>query len=112
MSDLNVIEMKEPRKPQDRKPKAGTITVQGITLSIPEDRVSDWDVVEGVATLQDDATDQPAKLVASVRVMRRILGGDYERVKRELRSAHDGRLDAEHMSLFLKEVFEGLNPNS
>ena len=100
------------KKPQDHKSKDGSVTVQGIRVTIDKDQVTDWDVVEGIATLQDDSADESEKLVSSVRVMRRLLGGDYGRVKTELRAANDGKLTAEHMGAFLKEVFEALNPNS
>lgn len=103
--------MAESKKPQDHKPKAGHVTVQGIKLVIPEERMSDWDVVEGVATVQDETSDQAQKLVASVRVMRRMFGDDFERVKSELRTANGGRLNAEDMSSFLTEVFGQINPN-
>ncbi len=100
-------------EPQDHKQKQdGTVTVQGITLKIPQDRVKDWDVTEGVAVMQDDTSSPQEKLVASVRVMKRLFGADYERVKRELRDAHDGHLDGDVMGEFLTDVFKELNPSA
>lgn len=104
--------VKNTKKLQDHKPKQGAVSVQGIELLIPQDRINDWDVVEGVATMQDDESTPPEKLVASVRVMKRLLGDDYDKVKTGLRAANGGALTADIMGAFLTEVFEELNPNS
>lgn len=102
-----------PTTPQDHLPKKDApITVDGVTLTVPVDRVKDWDVVESVAVMQDEASTEPEKLVASVRVMRRLFAGDYERVKKELRAKHDGELTADVMGEFLTGVFKELNPSA
>ena len=99
--------------PQDHLNKQnGKVTVEGITLSVPAERVKDWDVVEGIAVMQDEASTEPEKLVASVRVMRRLFADDYERVKKELRAARDGELTADVMGEFLTGVFKALNPSA
>ena len=99
--------------PQDHLPKQdGTVTVEGVTLSVPADRIKDWDVVESIAVMQDESSTEPEKLVASVRVMRRLFADDYERVKKELRAAHDGTLTADVMGEFLTGVFKELNPSA
>lgn len=104
--------MSEPKKPQDRKPKAtDSVTVRGISLTIPKSRLEDWEVIEGVATMQDEDSSGSDKLVASVRTMRRLFGDDYSRVKTELREANGGTLGGEDMGSFLTEVFEAINPN-
>lgn len=92
------------------------VTVQGIAFSVPkkdlEGRLGDWDVIEGIATTQDDSASEAEKMVASVRIMRRVFGADYEQIKAELRSANGGVLNAEIMAGFLAEVFKELAPNS
>lgn len=105
--------MTAPKKPQDHKPKiSDAVEVMGIKLTVPADRLSDWDIAEGIATLQDDAAEQSAKLVASVRVARGVMGEDYERVKKELRAKNGGTLSGDDIADFLKGLFEALNPNS
>ena len=104
--------MSEPKKPQDRKAKVSdAVTVRGINLTIPKSRIEDWEVIEGVATMQDEDSTGADKLVASVRTMRRLFGEDYRRVKSELRKANGGTLGGEDMGSFLTEVFEAINPN-
>lgn len=99
------------KKPQDHKAKAGAVKVQGIELSIPLDRMNDWDVTEGMSVAADESADQGARLIASVKVVKAVLGSDYERVKTELREKHGGVLTAEIMNDFMTEVFKELNPN-
>lgn len=104
--------MSDVKKPADRKPKQGTVVVDGVRAVIPLDRLKDWDVLEAMADLNDESVSSAGKLGATVRLMRAVLGEDYSRVKSELREAHDGKLGDEEMGAFLKAVFENLNPNS
>lgn len=103
--------MADVKKPQDRKSKDGAVTVNGVTVSVPAERATDWDVVEGVAAMQGNAS-EAEKVIASVQVLKRLLGDDYERVKTELRAANDGRLTAQDMGEFIQKVFENIDPNS
>ena len=105
------------KKPADRKPKAtDAVTVQGITLSIPlgelSDRLADWDVVEGIAELNDPQAPPQMRMVASMRVLKTLLADDYDRIKTELREKHDGKLTEQIMTDFMRDVFEVLSPNS
>lgn len=105
--------MVEPKKPQDRKPKAARTEVMGITVSIDADTLDDWDFTEALAVVQDgsDATDAE-KLVAMSRMVKVMLGDDVARVKRELRAQNDGRLRNETMLAFIQEALEAVSPNS
>lgn len=104
--------MSEVKQPQDHLKKQGQLVVGGIKLDIPRERMEDWDVVECIATVQDDGADQGVKLVAIVRVMKLLFADDYERVKSELRASNDGHLTMETMSKFMTDAFEQINPNS
>lgn len=109
--------MAAPKKPQDHQSKkTAAVVVQGITLDTARDeleaRASDWDVIEGLALVEDPTIPDEDKLVPLVRVTRTMLGDDYERVRRELRTANDGKLDVEMMSQFVRSTFEALNPNA
>lgn len=103
--------------PQDRKPKAdANLTVMGVSLSVPaetvRDRLSDWDVAEMMAVIQDSESEPGARLAASVKALKFLLADDYNRVKRELREAHDGKLTETVMSEFMSDLFREIAPNS
>ena len=105
------------RKPQDRKPKlTAEVVVQGITLNVPKDeladRLADWDVIEGIATMNDDAAGGIDRMVAVSRVLKSLFAGDYERIKSELRAKHDGKLTEQIMGDFLRDAFQEISPNS
>ena len=105
------------RKPQDRKPKVtDEVVVQGITLSVPKEKLSerlaDWDVIEGIATMNDASASPIDRMVSVSRVLKTLFESDYERVKAELRAAHDGKLTEEIMGDFMRDAFEALSPNS
>lgn len=104
--------MGDVKKPQDHKQKNGAVTVNGVTVTVPAERATDWDVVEGVAVMQASESSEADKVIASVSVLRRLLGDDYERVKSELRAANEGRLTAQDMGEFIQKVFENIDPNS
>ena len=110
---LEDIVLSEVKKPADRLPKkTGAVTVDGISVTVEPERLADWEIVEGLADLQDKGIQPGARMASTVRVLRAVLGADYERVKLELRAANDGTLTADMMSDFLRRVFEGVNPNS
>ena len=100
------------KQPQDRKSKDGSVTVQGVKVTIQPGALDDWDVVECIADLQDESRSASEKIVPTVRLMRLLFGAEYDRVKKELRAAHDGQLTNEVMGGFITEVFGSLNPNS
>lgn len=81
------------------------VTVQGLTIEVDPTAVSgDWEVVEALADLED-GTASPGALV---RVTKAALGDTYDDVKAHLRR-QNGRINADDMAEFLKEVFESLN---
>lgn len=111
--------MAEAKKPQDRKPKSdapATVKVDGITLTVSRDelaeRLSDWDVVEGIGVLNDGEALSKDRLVAASRVMRAIFASEYDRVKRELRAKNDGKLTESIMTSFMTDTFKEFAPKS
>lgn len=81
------------------------VTVQGLTIEVDPTAVSgDWEVVEALAALEE-GTASPGALV---RVTKAALGDAYDDVKVHLRR-QNGRISADDMAEFLKEVFESLN---
>lgn len=89
--------------------KGKSVEVDGIKLSVDPATLDDFDVVEAIADASDEEADDTAKLRAVVRLFRLVYGGDYGRVKRELRDAHDGRLTTETMMGFFTSTLEALN---
>lgn len=105
------------KAPQDRKPKATeNLQVAGVTLSVPADvvkeRLTDWDVAEMMAVLQDEDAQPGERLAASVKVLKFVLADDYAQVKADLRAANDGKLTETVMSEFMASLFEAIAPNS
>lgn len=81
------------------------VTVNGTEFTIPADALDDWELMEDLADL--DA----GKTAASPRILRRLLGGDYEKAKDLLRD-DNGRISVESGAQLLRDIFEALNPNS
>lgn len=90
----------------DKNPN--TIEVQGITITINPQILEDWEVVECMGDVNDPTLDDAAHLSATTRVMRLILGEDYQRIKKELREKNKGVLNIETMTNFLTETLEVL----
>jgi len=101
-------------EPQDHltKQRNGEITVHGLELSINREQLDDWEVVECIAEVQDDATSEARKLAVTVKLLKLLLGDSYTLVKDTLRSENDGQLSSATMSEFVTELFGALNPNS
>lgn len=105
------------KAPQDRKPKAdANLEVMGVTLTVAaevvKDRLSDWEVAELMAVIQDADSEPGARLAASVKALRFLLADDYAKVKTDLREANDGKLTESVMSEFMSKLFEAIAPNS
>lgn len=77
------------------------IVVDGVKVDLTADDFDDFEVTECLADIVDDAAEASAKLAATVRIYRILFGSDFERVKRELRAKHDGKLTNEVMGDFL-----------
>lgn len=80
------------------------LVVDGIDVSAARDRVEDWEFVEAMADLV--GSDEAGSLPAVVRYMRALFGGDYARVKAELRERGGGKLTVEAMNEFAMKVVE------
>lgn len=85
-----------------------TYEVQGIEVCIDEDALSDWEVAENMVIVMDEGSSDEERTGAVVRVMRFVLGKRYASIKRELRERGEGRLTAEAMMEFLRELFESI----
>lgn len=77
------------------------LIVDGVKVNLTADDFDDFEVTECLADIVDDASEPSAKLAATVRIYRVLFGADFERVKRELRANHGGKLTNEIMGDFL-----------
>lgn len=114
--------MAAPKKPADHKPKvekveitvgegddartipARRVVVRGITVTVPDEALDDFELLDELAQLEDQkATRLPS-------VARRLFGDDYRSILDELRGPN-GRVPIEAASTFIADVFGALNPN-
>lgn len=77
------------------------LIVDGVKVSLTAEDFDDFEILECLADIVDDAAEPSAKLAATVRIYRLLFGADFERVKRELREKHEGKLTNEIMGDFL-----------
>ena len=77
------------------------LVIDGIEVNLTAEDFDDFEILECLADMIDETAEQSAKVAATVRVYRLLFGADFERVKRELREKHDGRLTNEIMGDFL-----------
>lgn len=82
---------------------ADAITVQGIAVEgVTPDTLNDFEFLEAVAVLIDEAEDDAAKLRATASIAPAIFGKtQWRRIKGELRERNDGRLTAETVMQFI-----------
>lgn len=84
------------------------IEVEGIKLTIDMSRLDDFEVVEAIADMSNESADDNSKMCAVVQLFRLVFGGEYARVKAELRAAHDGVLSSQTMTDFFMGVLGAL----
>lgn len=101
------------KTPQDHKAKATakrTIEVQGLTLTIDEAALDDFELLDDLRTLES-GTSQAALVMPSV--LRSFLGADqFRTVMTHLRDGKTGRVGIEAGAMFVGDMLEALNPNS
>lgn len=88
----------------------GSITVQGIAVEgVTPDTLNDFEFLEAVAVLIDEAEGDAAKLRATASIAPAIFGKtQWRRIKGELREQNDGRLTAETVMRFIDGVLTEL----
>ena len=83
--------------------------VNGIKVEVTADAFDDFEITECIADLYDEDSTDGAKTAAAVKMYRLVFGADFQRIKRELRAKHGGKLTNEAMSQFMAEVIEAVN---
>lgn len=88
----------------------GSVTVDGIEVRRTAADMDDYEIVEAMAEIMgaDGTLDPAAALSGMVTYCRRVLGPDYEPVKRALRAENGGRLPSTAMVAFCNKVMEAL----
>jgi len=100
------------KKPADRKPKAEdaptvtTVAVRGIDVTVPADALDDFELLDDLHELENgNATRLPA-------VVRRLVGDQWQAVMDVARDPETGRVSIESGAEVVREIMEGLAPNS
>ena len=82
--------------------------VDGIELDVTADALDDFDVLECLAVMVDDDSSDKERMVAVPKLFRLVFGGDWKRIKNELRAQHDGRLTNATVMEFFNSLTTGL----
>lgn len=82
--------------------------VDGIELDVTADALDDFDVLECLAVMVDDDSSDKERMVAVPKLFRLVFGGDWQRIKKELRAQHDGRLTNATVMEFFNSLTTGL----
>jgi len=97
--------MAAPKKPQDHKPKTGTVKVHGIELDVSPEALDDFELLDDLAALQNqDGSRLPS-------ILHRLVGDQFKPVMDALRG-ENGRVSLESATEFVQELLESLAPNS
>jgi len=91
-------------KPKTRKAPALRTVVRGITVTVPEEALDDFELADEMARIDDGQGHRFAP------VARRLFGDDYKRIMDELRG-ENGRVGLEAAITFINETLVALNPN-
>ena len=118
----------KPKAPQDRKPKAPTserveitvgegdqkrtipafrVTVNGITVHVPEEVFRDVDFIELMAEAQA-GNETPMLITRAMKMM--LSPADYQRVKNSTRGP-SGRADIEDLARFYQAMMGAISPS-
>lgn len=96
--------------PEDHKPKVirkdgvATMTIRGITVSVADSALDDFELMEELSRIDDG---QGHRFGA---VARRLFGDGYKQVMDGLRD-ESGRVPVEPAIVFIRDVMSALNPN-
>lgn len=86
-----------------RKAKARRVSLRGVVVTVPDDALDDFEVLDDVRAVQDDG--DASRLPA---LLRRLVGADdYRRVMTALRGP-SGRVTVEDGSSFVLELFQAI----
>lgn len=89
-----------------RTVKARRVAIRGIVVTVPEENLDDFEVLDDMRALNDNQ--DPSRMPA---LLRRLVGDDFRRVLDALRG-ENGRVSVEDGSNYVLELIQALNPNS
>lgn len=89
-----------------RTVKARRVAIRGIVVTVPEENLDDFEVLDDMRALNDNQ--DPSRMPA---LLRRLVGDDFRRVLEALRGPN-GRVSVEDGSNYVLELIQALNPNS
>lgn len=93
-------------EPKFRTVPARRTTVSGITVTVTDEALDDFELLDDFRGLGDS---DPSRLPS---VLRRMVGDDYKRIMNELRDPVTGRVSASAGTQFVFDVVKAFNPNS
>lgn len=77
-----------------------------LPLSVSEDALDDWELLDDIATADDPEASATAKLRATGHVFTRLLGAEQFQALKDLLRTEDGRVPVTAMNAALTELFE------
>ena len=109
--------MSQVKQPEDRKPKkpsieqidgARKVTVRGVTVTVLDEALDDFELVEDLAKIQFD--EKQRGLLPGV--LRRLVGDDEFKTVMDSLRGPNGRVRVQAGVDFIQDLFQALNPNS
>jgi len=91
----------------ERTVPAKRTIIRGITVTVLDEAIDDFELLDDLRAVDVDGN--AAHLPA---LLRRLVGDEYKTVMDGLRDKDTGRVSIESGSMFVKEIFGALNPNS
>ncbi|WP_336630001.1 MULTISPECIES: hypothetical protein [unclassified Microbacterium] len=88
-----------------RTVKARRVAIRGIVVTVPEENLDDFEVLDDMRALQDNQ--DPSRMPS---LLRRLIGDDFRRVLDALRG-ENGRVSVEDGTKFVWDLIQALNPN-
>lgn len=82
------------------------LTIRGIDIHVDMDALDDFELLDMMASLED------GNALQAPRILRRIIGPEYQNVMRALRDPETGRITGDVAVEFIRDLFTGLDPNS
>ena len=98
------------KQPADRKPAAPkpadglAVVVRGVELSVPQDALSDWELMDALAQI-DSGDVGPDAILYLPGILRRLAGDQHKALMNAARDPHSGRVSIDTGVELIGELF-------